>query len=98
LVTNRYNQNCIRFQWYNALAPVLANLPLQKIAASLQWINPVNAVFDADPTVKPQALQFRENGIVVVQPLSNLAMPQTGCISMATRFFPAQVLQRPTKR
>ena len=62
--------------------------------AAGELIHPVDAVFDADPAVEAFAFQLGENGIVVVEPLSDLAVAEALSVAGRAAFFAAKVLDR----
>lgn len=68
---------------------MLGYLALEELHAAGQLLHAVHAVFDADPAIEAFALQFAENGVVVVEPLANLAVAQTLRIALSAAFFTA---------
>ena len=56
--------------------PIFSDFLFQELHTTLQLIHTIHTIFDTDPSVKSYALQFGENGIVVVQPPADLAVAQ----------------------
>ena len=61
---------------------MLGNLVLQELHASRELLHAIDTVFDADPAVEAFALQFGEDGVVVVEALDELPAGSRGvCVS-----------------
>src|SRR5690606_6117716 len=73
--------------------PVLGDFAAQEGDAALQLVEAVHAVFDADPAVEALSLQFRENGIVVVESLADLAVAESLGVAHRSGFLATQVLK-----
>src|SRR5688500_7628738 len=75
------------------LRPVLGDFLAQERRAAFKLVEPVDAVFDADPAVEADARQLLEDRVVVVHPTADLAVPQPLGVADAV-FLAAQVLDR----
>ncbi len=72
---------------------MLRDLPLQEIDTASELLHAIDAVFDADPAVEAFALQFGEDGIVVVEALADLAVTEAFGIALSAAFFFAEIFE-----
>ena len=74
--------------------PVCRNFFSQEVHAAVEVLHSVHAIFYADPPIEALAFEFRKDGIVVVQPFSNLSMAETFGVTLGASFLLSQVLNR----
>ena len=61
--------------------------------AARELVHSVDSVLDADPTVEANALEFAEDGIVVIETFADLAVAQAFGVASDAAFFAAEIFE-----
>src|SRR5688572_17952873 len=78
-----------------ASSPVLRDLLPEKSHAFPQLLHPIDPILNADPALKPHALQLRKDRVVIIEPLANHPVPQPLRIAHRVHLLAPQILNRP---
>lgn len=75
------------------LTPMLFYFRPKELSASAQLVDSLDTVFDTDPTVESGLAKLSKDRIVVIEPLTYLAVSQSLGISSSPTFFASQIFQ-----